>query len=132
MDESTNGIILAHCLGSSKMDGPDGPSAPYRLRTIMERQEGCVPQVFMRMGQKVTQLRVVGADTVLCFTGTVKGVPDSDRGCRTQILVEVDGDASRLWNNWSSGLHRTTVYGDITRDLERLCRFKGLKLVQEA
>ncbi len=55
MDESRRSIILAHCLGTRKMDGPDGKAAPYRLRTIMERQEGVVPQVRMRVGQKVTQ-----------------------------------------------------------------------------
>jgi len=132
MDESVKGIILAHCLGTTKMDGPDGPAAPYRLRTIMERQEGCVPQVRMRTGQKVTQLRVTAEDSIIYFTGTVSAVPDSDRGCRTQITVQVDGDPERLWQNWTDGLHRTTVYGDITQDLKRFCRFKQLKLVQEA
>ncbi len=132
MDESVKGIILAHCLGTPKMDGPDGPSSPYRLRTIMERQEGCVPQVRMRMGQKVTQLRVLGADSVVYFTGTVIDVPDSDRGCRTQITVRIDGDPEKLWQNWTDGLHRTTVYGDITQDLKRFCRFMRLNLVQEA
>lgn len=47
MDESNNSIILAHCLGTPKMDGPDQPAAPYKLRTIMERQEGAVTQVKM-------------------------------------------------------------------------------------
>ena len=132
MDESVGSIILAHCLGTLKMDGPGGTASPYRLRTIMERQEGCVPQVRMRVGQKVTQLRMIGAESVLCFTGTVTNTPDTDRGCRTQITVKVDGDPQKLWQNWTHGLHRTTVYGDLTPDLKRFCRFKGLNLVQEA
>jgi hypothetical protein len=132
MDESVKGIILAHCLGTLKMDGPDGQAAPYRLRTIMERQEGCVPQARMRLGQKVTQLQLTGDGRILYFTGTVIDVPDSDRGCRTQITVQVDGDPERLWQNWTDGLHRTTVYGDITPDLKRFCRFKNLKMFQEA
>jgi hypothetical protein len=37
VDESNNSIILAHCLGTTKMDGPDGHAAPYKLRTVMER-----------------------------------------------------------------------------------------------
>jgi hypothetical protein len=114
------------------MDGPDGPSAPYRLRSIMERQEGCVPQVFMRKGQKVTQGWLVGTDQFKYFTGDILEVPDSDRGCRTQITVKVDGDCQKLWNNWANGLHRLTVYGDLTEDLRRFCRFKGISMVNEA
>ncbi len=132
MDESKGAIILAHCLGSRKMDGPDGEQAPYKLRTIMERQEGCVPQVRMRVGQRVTQLITVGVDTIRYFTGTVIEAPDVDRGCRTKITVKVDGDAEKLWLNWTAGLHRQTVYGDIRKDLERLCRMKGIALIDEA
>ncbi len=132
MDESVKGIILAHCLGTLKMDGPDGPQAPYKLRTIMERQEGCVPQARMRVGQKVTQLRFVGVDLIRHFTGRIIDVPDTDRGCRTKITVEIDGDPQKLWQNWSDGLHRQTVYGDITADLKRFCRFKNVKLLYEA
>ncbi len=132
MDESVKGIILAHCLGSLKMDGPDGAQSPYRLRTIMERQEGCVPQARMRVGQKVTQLRFVGVDLIRHFTGRIIDVPDTDRGCRTKITVEIDGDPEKLWQNWSDGLHRQTVYGDITADLKRFCRFKNVQLLYEA
>jgi L-fucose isomerase-like protein len=132
MDTSTNGIILAHCLGSTRMDGPAGPQAPYQLRSIMERQEGAVVQVFMRPGQKVTQAQFVGTDKLLYFTGTIHSAPDVDRGCRTQIHVTLDGDAESLWENWSAGLHRVTCYGDLTVDLQRFCRFKGIQMVDEA
>ncbi len=132
MDESVKGIILAHCLGSTKMDGPDGAAAPYKLRTIMERQEGCVPQVRMRIGQAVTQLRFAGVDSIRYFTGKIIDTPDVDRGCRTKITVEIDGDPQRLWENWSEGLHRQTVYGNITADLSRFCRFKDVRLLNEA
>ncbi|MDM8007411.1 MAG: hypothetical protein QUV05_14830 [Phycisphaerae bacterium] len=132
MDTSTNSIILAHCLGSTKMDGPKGEAAPYRLRTIMERQEGCVPQVFMRKGEKVTQARLIGTDLMLYFTGDVTDAPDDERGCRTKITVKVDGDAEKLWENWSNGLHRSTVYGNLVKDLQRFCRYTGIRLVNEA
>jgi hypothetical protein len=132
MDESKKAIILAHCLGALRMDGPGGEAAPYKLRTIMERQEGCVPQAFFRVGQKVTQLELTGNETIIYFTGDVIEAPDVDRGCRTKITVRVDGDAEKLWLNWSHGLHRQTVYGDIVKDLERFCRFMNLKMVNEA
>jgi len=135
VDESNNSIILAHCMGTTKMDGPDGPAAPYKLRTIMERQQGVVPQVEMRIGQKVTQAKLIGTDLLLYFTGDIIDAPVSlehDRGCRTKITVKVDGDVTKLWKNWSYGLHRQTCYGDITRELELFCRFKEIKMVNEA
>ena len=132
VDESNNSIILAHCLGTTKMDGPNGPAAPYKLRTVMERREGVVPQVFMRIGQKVTQAQLIGTDNLLYFTGNIIDAPDVGRGCRTKITVKIDGDAEKLWKNWSNGLHRQTCYGDITKELASFCRYKEIKMVNEA
>ena len=132
MDESKDAIILAHCLGSRKMDGPGGPNAPYKLRTIMERQEGCVPQVFMRVGEPVTQAILLGGQELRYFTGSVLDVPDSERGCRTKITVRINGSARRLWENWSHGLHRVTCYGNVEPDLQRFCRFNRIPMVNEA
>ncbi len=135
VDESKGSIILAHCQGTPKMDGPAGPAAPYKIRTVMERQEGVVPQVEMRVGQKVTQAILVGMDTIRYFTGTIIEAPvglEADRGCRTKIDVKVDGDIHRLWQNWTAGLHRQTVYGDITKELGFLARFKEIQLIDEA
>ncbi len=135
VDESKNAIILAHCLGSTKMDGPDKPAAPYNLRTVMERQEGVVAQVKMLDGLKVTQALLTGTDLLQYFTGRIVDTPvslENDRGCRTKISVEVDGDVTKLWKNWSHGLHRVTCYGDLTRELQHFCRFKEIALVNEA
>lgn len=135
VDESDNSIILAHCLGTRKMDGPSGPTAPYKLRCVMERQAGAVPQVQMRKGQKVTQAILVKTDTMPYFTGEIVDAPvgvEVDRGCRTKIRVRVDGDVTRLWKNWSAGLHRQTCYGDLTKELGFFCRFKDIKLINEA
>lgn len=132
VDTSNGTIILAHCLGTTKMDGPNGEAAPYNLRCIMERQEGAVPQVFMRKGQKVTQARLIGTKSLIWFTGDIVDTPDTDRGCRTKITVKVDGDIDKLWQNWTNGLHRITCYGDITRDLKRFCKFKSIEMIAEA
>ncbi len=132
MDESTNTIILAHCMGTRKMEGPDGPAARYKLRTILERQEGVVPQVFMPVGKKVTQALLASPDLLVYFTGDVVDAPDVDRGCRSKITVRIDGSAEALWRNWSHGLHRVTCYGDVTKDLQRFCRFMDIRLVNEA
>jgi len=132
LDVSDNSIDLAHCLGSTKMNGPDKPACPYKIRTIMERQEGAVTQVKMDIGQKVTQAKLIGTDLLLYFTGEITDTPDIDRGCRTKITVKLDGDAEKLWKNWTNGLHRVTCYGGITKDLEHFCRFKEIKIVNEA
>ena len=132
IDESKNSVILAHCLGTTKMDGPSKPAAPYKLRSIMEQQEGVVAQVKMRVGQKVTQAILVDTNLLLYFTGEIIDTPETERGCRTKITVKLDGDATKLWKNWSSGLHRVTCYGDITEELEHFCRFMEIKMVNEA
>jgi L-fucose isomerase-like protein len=135
VDESTGSIILAHCLGSSRMDGPSGPQAPYKIRNVMERQEGVTPQIEMRIGQPVTQAILVGDDTMLQFTGQIIDAPvgvEHDRGCRTKITVKVDGDITTLWKNWSQGLHRQTVYGNIRKELGQFCRYTGIRLIDEA
>jgi L-fucose isomerase-like protein len=135
VDESTNSIILAHCMGARKMDGPNGPTSPYKLRTVHERQEGVTSQSQMRKGQKVTQAILIGPDQVLYFTGEIIDAPvgvEYDRGCRTKINVRVDGDVSTLWKNWSNGLHRVTVYGNVAKELGQFCRYTGIKMVDEA
>jgi len=135
VDEGENSIILAHCLGTPNMDGPQRPAHPYKLRTVMERQEGVVPQVEMRVGERVTQAILVGMDRIQYFTGRIVAAPvglEHDRGCRTKIAVRIDGDLSRLWRNWSQGLHRQTCYGDLTRELQVFSKFKGITLVDEA
>jgi hypothetical protein len=132
VDESNNSIILAHCLGTTKMNGPNGQTAPYKLRTVMERREGVVPQVFMQKGQKVTQAKLVGTDFMPYFIGEIIDAPDIERGCRTKITVKVDGDIEKLWKNWTSGLHRQTCYGDITKELGSFCKYKDIKMVNEA
>lgn len=132
VDESNGSIILAHCLGTRKMDGPDGPAAPYKLRCVMERQAGAVAQVKMRIGQKVTQAKLCGTDRMPYFTGQIVDAPDVERGCRTKITVRVDGDVTLLWKNWSYGLHRVTCYGDITKELEHFCRFMNIRMWDEA
>ena len=135
VDESTDSIILAHCMSSRKMEGPNGPQSPYKLRTVHEREDGVTPQSQMRKGQKVTQAILIGTDLVLYFTGEIIDTPvgmEFDRGCRTKITVKVDGDVTTLWKNWSNGLHRQTVYGNVAKELGQFCRYMGVKMVDEA
>ena len=129
---SSDSATLIHCLGCTKMDGPDKPAAPYKLRSVMEREEGAVPQVFMRVGEPVTQAILDDMNSLRYFTGKITAAPDTDRGCRTKIAVQLDGKAEPLWRNWTAGIHRVTCYGDIKKELEYFCRFKHIELVNEA
>lgn len=131
-DFSTNSAVMIHCLGTPKMDGPHRPAAPYKLRSVMERREGAVPQVKMRIGEKVTHAVLADTSKLLYFTGQIADTPETDRGCRTKIAVRVDGDAEQLWKNWSDGIHRVACYGDLTKSLEHFCRFKRIDLINEA
>ncbi len=131
-DFSRNAATLIHCLAARKMDGPDGPAAPYRLRSIMEREEGATPEIYMRIGERVTAAIFDGMRAIRYFTGTIVDTPRTDRGCRTKITVKVDGDAEKLWRGWTAGIHRVACYGDISKDLERFARFAGFELHNEA
>jgi len=131
-DFATNSATLIHCLGSTRMDGPTGPAAPYKLRSVMEREEGAVPQVQMRTGQDVTQATLEGISTLRYFTGRIVGTPDTERGCRTKITVKLHGDAEKLWQNWTAGIHRVSCYGDLSKGLAYFCRFMKLQLLNEA
>ncbi len=130
IDLATNTVIHAHCVAATKMDGVAGPAAPYVIRNHLEDHRGCVLQVKMRIGQKITVSRLIGNDVLLYSTGEIVGTPDVDRGCRTKIAAKV-GSAQRFLDNWSCGLHRVLFYGDHTADLHRFCRLKGIRLVNE-
>ena len=47
-------------------------------------------------------------------------------------LLGMHLDAEKLWRNWTAGIHRVACYGDLSKDLERFCRFADLALVNEA
>lgn len=130
IDLATNTIIHAHCVSATKMDGPEGPTAPYIIRNHLEDHRGCVLQVKMRVGEKITMSRLIGNDVLLYSTGEIVGTPDVDRGCRTKIATKV-GNAQKFLDNWSCGLHRVVFYGDHTADLRRFCRLKDIRLVNE-
>ena len=78
--------------------------------------------------------------------GTIVDVPKvpkgKERGCRTELVAEVD-DADKLLDNWGGGalgasakdyyasLHRVAYYGDHTRTIRHLAHLTGLEVVEE-
>ena len=139
-DTSKNAVWTAHCVGPTKMDGPDGPTAPYLLRSHSEIGGGVVPEIRYRLSQKITRTKLVNLDTLLISTGTITEVPEkSVRACRTQIVTEV-GDAAKMVRNWGGGvlegdmmtlLHRVVFYGDHLQDARHLADLMKMRIVEE-
>ena len=146
VDTARNAFHLSHCSAPLRMEGPDGPKAPYLLRRHAEVRGGAVTEVHYRIGQKITFTKLVHLDTLLVFTGTIIDVPrvpkGEERGCRTELVAQVD-DAEKLLANWGGGalgpsakdyyasLHRVAYYGDHTTSIRHLAHLMGLKVVQE-
>ncbi len=146
VDTSKNAFHLSHCSAPLRMEGPESPKAPYLLRQHAEVRGGAVTEVQYRIGQKVTFTKMVHLDTLLMFTGKIVAVPQVPegqvRGCRTEIVAEVD-DADKLLANWGGGalgdsaldyyasLHRVAYYGDHTQSMRHLGHLLGLKVVEE-
>jgi len=146
VDTSRNAFHLSHCSAPLRMEGPESPRSPYLLRRHAEVRGGAVTEVRYRIGQKVTITKLVHLDTLLLFTGTIIEVPEvpegKERGCRTEIVVEVS-DGERLLDNWGGGalgasakdyyasLHRVAYYGDHTRAIRHLGNLLGVKVVEE-
>jgi L-fucose isomerase-like protein len=146
VDTAKNAFHLSHCSAPLRMEGPAGPKAPYLLRRHAEVRGGAVTEVHYRIGQKVTFTKLVHLDTLLVFTGKIIEVPKvpkgEERGCRTELVAEVD-DADSLLANWGGGalgdsakdyyasLHRVAYYGDHTRTIRHLAHLMGLKVVRE-
>ncbi len=146
VDTSKNAFHLSHCSAPLRMEGPDSPRSPYLLRRHAEVQGGAVTEVHYKIGQKLTFTKLVHLDTLLMFTGTIIEVPkvpkDKQRGCRTELVAEVD-NADQLLANWGGGalgasakdyyasLHRVAYYGDHTQTIRHLGHLMGLKVVVE-
>ena len=146
VDTAKNAFHLSHCSAPLRMEGPNSAKAPYLLRRHAEVRGGAVPEVHYRIGQKVTFTKLIHLNTLLVFTGRIIEVPKvpegTERGCRTEVVAEVD-DADRLLDNWGGGalgasakdyyasLHRVAYYGDHRRSIRHMAHLMGLNVVDE-
>lgn len=139
-DTSKNAVWTAHCVGPLKMEGPDGETSPYLLRSHSEIGGGVVPEIQYRIGQEITRTKLVNLDKLLISTGTICEVPEkSVRACRTQIVTEV-GDAATMVRNWGGGvlegdmmtlLHRVVFYGNRLQSARHLADLMQMEVVME-
>ncbi len=92
------------------------------------------------LGERVTWAKMVNLRTILVTPGTIVEVCDfDDRGCRTQVVAEVD-DARSLFARWGAGvlpndmmtlLHRVLFYGDHVDNVRDLAHLMGLNVLLE-
>jgi hypothetical protein len=134
IDTSKNQIIYAHCVGPTKVFGPQGASNPYHIRSHSEDRKGAAIRSLMPLGHLVSTLEFHPLRKEVIFhQGKAVENVDDDRACRTKLAVEVKGDIEKLMNEWDQwGWHRVTVYGDVKEPVCELAKALGLKMIEEA
>ncbi len=142
IDTAKNAVIHAHCVAPTKMRGPASERLPFSIRSHRDDNLGASLEVFMNadIGQKLTWAKIANLSTILLTTGTIVEVCDfDDRGCRTQVVAEVD-NARQLFHRWGAGvlpndmmtlLHRVVYYGDHADNVKDLAQLLGLKVLSE-
>ena len=134
IDTSKNQIIYAHCVGPTKVFGPQGPSNPYHIRSHSEDRKGAAIRALLPLGFLVSTLEFhpLRKEVIFHQGKSVENV-DDDKACRTKLAAEVKGDIEKLMNEWDQwGWHRVTFYGDLKEPVYALAAGLGYKVVEEA
>ena len=134
IDTSKNRIIYAHCIASTKVYGPEGPSNPYHIRDHSEDRKGACNRSIMPLGEMTTTIKFDPHKKQVIFHQgkTVENV-DEDKACRTKLAVEVKGDINKLFNYWDEwGWHRVTFFGDHKQSVYHIASLLGFEVIEEA
>ena len=144
MDFAKNAVIHAHCVASTKMDGPQSERLPFIIRTHRDDDLGASVKVLMDrdIDREVTWCKIANNDTLLATTGIIREVCDfDDRGCRTQVVTEVTSSTAReLFEKWGGNvlgrdimtlLHRVLFYGNHLDDFRDIAQLMGLRFMVE-
>lgn len=135
LDTAKNQIVYAHCVATTRIFGPEGPSNIYRIRTLHNHdRRGTCAQSFLPEGYMTTSFRTNFArKTMVIHQAKSVGNLDAPRGCRTQLIGKVCGDIGKLFDQWDIfGWHRVTVFGDVKKPLIEFGKALGLRVVEEA
>ncbi|MFP4058553.1 MAG: hypothetical protein ACLF0G_16930 [Candidatus Brocadiia bacterium] len=134
MDTARRHIIYAHCVGPTKVFGPDGASNPYHIRSHSEDRKGAAIRSLLPLGYLTTtvETRPRRREIILHQGKSAENV-DEDKACRTKLAVEPLGDYEKLFDYWDRwGWHRVTFYGDLAEPVRQLAKAHGLRVVEEA
>jgi L-fucose isomerase-like protein len=135
VDTSKNQIVYAHCVGTTKVFGPEGESNGFRIRTLHNRDpRGACAESLMPAGYMTTTFRTnVSRKQLIIHQAKSLGALDSEHACRTKLIGEVRGDIGKLFDQWDQfGWHRVTVYGDVQEPLAEFGKALGLEVILEA
>lgn len=133
IDTAANQIVYAHCVGTNRVFGPDGPSNPFTIRSHAEDDKGASVQSLMPLGETVTSMKMNPREKAFAVHSarTVANVHD-DKGCRTKLAAQVD--ARTVMENYHFdlfGWHRVTCYGDYREACINLAKLYGMRIYQE-
>jgi hypothetical protein len=135
LDTSKNQVVYAHCVGTTKVFGPEGETNGFRIRTLHNRDpRGACAESLMPAGYMTTSFRTSFArQQMVVHQAKSVGSLNSEKACRTKLIGEVHGDIDKLFDHWSHfGWHRVTVYGDVKDPLIEFGEALGLKVIEEA
>jgi hypothetical protein len=134
MDSAKRQIIYAHCVGASKVFGPQGETNPIEILTHSEDRQGACVRSILPLGYMTTTMELKKDRKEILFhqAKAVENDPD-DRACRTKLCGEPVGDFEKLFSEWDKwGWHRVTFYGDLKQPVFALADAIGWKVVEEA
>ena len=135
VDTSKRQMVYAHCVATTKVFGPEGKSNNYDIRSLHNRDpRGTCAQSFLPSGYMTTSFRTnVKRNQMVIHKAKSVGNLESERGCRTKLIAEIDGDIEKLFDRWNRfGWHRVTVYGDVKEPLMEFGKALGLEVIEEA
>jgi hypothetical protein len=135
LDTSKNQVVYAHCVGTTKVFGPEGASNGYRIRTLHNRDpHGACAESLMPEGYMTTTFRTnVAHKQLVIHQARSLGALDDEKGCRTKLIGEVCGDIGKLFQHWHRfSWHRVTVFGDVKEPLAEFGKALGLEVIEEA
>lgn len=125
-DESSRTITLAHCTACPSL----AASWPYRgtFLTHFESGRPVALDIWLRRAPVVLANLQVGNKKLVLARGRIRdsGLGE-ERLCRTQALVELEGDMQTFLAE--TGNHQIVSYADIYEELRRLGRRLGLEVV---
>ncbi|RLI07212.1 hypothetical protein DRO32_04260 [Candidatus Bathyarchaeota archaeon] len=118
-------LVLAHCTACPSL----APSWPYRGHLMRHFESGrpLALDVWLRRGPVVLASLQVGRKKLVLARGTVRDSGLGEEGlCRTQALVELEGDVEAFLAE--TGNHHVLTYSDIYDELARAGRRLGLEV----
>jgi L-fucose isomerase-like protein len=115
-------LVLAHCTIAPKL------TTGYRYRTHFESGLGVAISGALKEGERVTIARYNREYSVLrAGEGRiVKGDAWSEELCRTQVEIEMDGDAETIKQD-PMGNHLVMTYGNHINSLQELASLAGVR-----